>query len=135
MQTRVGWQQGNQIGCLHVAVCMWPGGLFACGWRLHVRIWLADARVAGGSGRSAGSADEFQKAHLCCYLQYFSVLTPSKNYPVSPWPWPGPEDAPRQPKAPQRAATAAPGWPKRPQRTATGSPREPKDTIEYHRIP
>ena len=36
------------------------------------------------------------------------------------------EDAPRQPKVPQRDPTGTPGRPKGPQRTANGSPRDPQ---------
>ena len=68
---------------------------------------------SGGSAESAGSGIESQKVCLCCYLQYLSVLTLSKNYPVPPLAQGGPMGAKGSPRAPRRGPKGTPKDPKR----------------------
>ncbi len=88
---------------------------------------VVDDTVLAGSAGSAGSAAESPKVDLCCYLRYLSVLTLPRIYPVSLWPWPGPESAPRRPNRLKGRPKGAKGSPKGPQRLPKGTQREPKE--------
>ena len=109
------------------------------------------ATTSGSPGSPGSPGNEFQQALECCNLRYLRARTPSKSYPVSPWPRLGPDEAPgqpwkalpeakgtpmdgqRSPRAPQRSQKepkvspkAAKGTSKTPKGSPKGSQREPQ---------